>query len=110
MDYVTLDQVKAQCQVDHELDDTLLEQKANAAEAAVLEYLDDEVGDSFIDSSGVPVPNATVPPQVIEAILVLTAILYRFRDDPTLDNKIQHGFLPFAVTMTLYPLRDPALA
>jgi hypothetical protein len=110
MDFVTIEQVKAQCQVDHALDDTLLTQKANAAEAAVLEYLDDEVGDSFIDSGGGLVTGAEAPPQVVEAILVLTAILYRYRDDPTLDNKIQHGFLPFAVTMTLYPLRDPALA
>jgi hypothetical protein len=112
MQYVTLEQVKAQCNVDATLtiDDGLLEDKANAAEAAVLEYLDDEVPDAFMDSSGTPATDTDPPPQVVEAILTLTAILYRYRDDPNLDGKVAHGYLPFAVTMLLYPLRDPALA
>jgi hypothetical protein len=96
--------------VDHNLDDEILEQKADAAEAAVLNYLDDEVADEFIDSSGLPIAGADVPPQVVEAILTFAAILYRYRDDPNLDGKVAHGFLPFAVTMTLYGIRDPTLA
>ena len=108
--FVTIPQLKAQLEIDHSLDDTLLEQKLEAAQAAVLTYLDDAVGDAFEDSLGEWQTGAQTPPQVIEAILQLAGILYRFRDDPDFEGKLQHGYLPFAVTMLLYPLRDPALA
>jgi hypothetical protein len=101
MQIVTIEQVKAQVQVDHALDDELLEQKADAAEAAVTLYLENES------------PNVDIGadvPQIVEAVLNLTAILYRYRDDPTLEGKIAHGFLPFTTTMLLYPLREPTLA
>lgn len=99
MDIVTIEQVKEHVEVDHALHDDLLTEKANAAEAAVKQYLDDE-------SVALDPEN----PQVVEAVLQLTGVLYKYRDDPNMGGKIAHGFLPFSVTMLLYPLRDPGFA
>ena len=98
-DIVTLEEVKAHVEVDHDLDDDLLDEKRLAAEAAVIDYLENDELAYGAESA----------PQVREAVLQLVATLYRYRDDPTMDNKILHGFLPFSVTMLIYRLRDPTV-
>ena len=105
---VTLAQAKAHCEVDHAIDDALIQAKLDAAEAYVLDYLDDGVADEFTDTSGAFLGDP--PPQVIEAILQLCGYLYRHRDDPNPDGRLRYGFAPESVTWILHRLRDPALA
>ena len=98
-DIVTLAELKAHVEVDHDLDDDLLDAKRLAAEAAIIDYLDNDQMEYGADTS----------PQVREAVLQLAGTLYRYRDDPTMDGKIAHGFLPFSVSMLIYRLRDPTV-
>ena len=114
---VTLDEAKAQIQVDYEVSDTLIELHVHAASAAVLNYLKDAQynfldtsGELLTDSSGIPV---AVPAEVKLATLVLVDDFFNHRGpaatDPV-DAQYGYGYLPRAVVALLYPLRDPAYA
>lgn len=124
MMYVTLDRAKQHLNMDHNLDDTLIEVYVQAASGAVKNYLksaspyeverdsnDDIIRDSsgdptyVVDSSG----DKVVSYPVQAAVLLMVGFLYKDRDENP-DSAFERGYLPKPVTALLYPLRDPALA
>lgn len=123
MMYVTLARAKQHLNMDHDLDDVLIEAYIGAASGAVKNYLksaspyeverdsnDDPILDSaedpiyVVDSSG----DKVVKYEVQAAVLLMLGFLYKDRDENP-DQAFQQGYLPKPVTALLYPLRDPAL-
>lgn len=124
MMYVTLDRAKRHLNMDHDLDDPLIEVYVQAASGAVKNYLKsaspyeierDSNDDPILDSSGDPVyvtdssGDKLVSYPVQAAVLLMVGFLYKDRDENP-DQAFQAGYLPKPVTALLYPLRDPALA
>lgn len=129
---VTLEQAKAQIQMDHDADDVLIAGLVQAASGAVLDYLKgapigeperDEQGAVVRDSSGnISYQHASDGSLIIrtviqQAALILAAEMYKNReglvDDPVggaAQITYGYGYLPRSVIALLYPLRDPALA
>lgn len=124
MMYVTLVRAKQHLNMDHDLDDPLIQAYISAASEAVKNYLksasayeverdsnDDPILDSSgdlvyaVDSSG----DKTVRYAVQAAVLLMVGFLYKDRDENA-DGAYEQGFLPKPVTALLYPLRAPALA
>jgi hypothetical protein len=123
MMYVTLDRAKQHLNMDHDLDDTLIEVYVQAASGAVKNYLKsaspyeverDSNDDPILDSSGDPVyvvdssGDKLVSYPVQAAVLLMVGFLYKDRDENP-DSAFERGYLPRPVTALLYPLRDPAL-
>lgn len=123
MMYVTLERGKQHLNMDHNLDDVLIEAYIGAASGAVKNYLksaspyeverdsnDDPILDSsedpiyVVDSSG----DKVVKYEVQAAVLLMLGFLYKDRDENP-DSAFDRGYLPKPVTALLYPLRDPAL-
>lgn len=73
MRYITLEQCKAQAVVEHDADDTLIIQKATAAERSVENYLECSL-DSLVDTEG------KLPEDIIEGILLFFCALYANRE------------------------------
>lgn len=109
MELVNLDQAKAHLRVDHDEDDDDIQQKIEAASAAVVTYLKSGA-DSFVDTSGEVI--ADVPQDVQFATLLLVGHFYKNReaqaDDPV--PVFGYGYLPRGVMALLYPYRIPTLA
>ena len=117
---ITLQQAKDHLMMDHDQDDTHITLLANAAGAAVIEYLKD--GATFLDSSGeVPVDSAGepdgIPYNVQAATLILLAEMYKNREGLTEDPiggaaqiTYGYGYLPRSAVALLYPLREPTVA
>jgi hypothetical protein len=124
MMYVTLARAKQHLNMDHDLDDPLIEVYVQAASGAVKNYLksaspyeverdsnDDPILDSaedpiyVVDSSG----DKVVKYEVQAAVLLMLGFLYKDRDENP-DQAFSQGYLPKPVTALLYPLRKPALA
>lgn len=123
MKYVTLETAKQHLNMDHDLDDTLIEVYVQAASGAVKNYLKsaspyeverDSNDDVIRDSSGDPVyvvdsaGDKLVSYPVRAAVLLMVGFLYKDRDENP-DSAFDRGYLPRPVTALLYPLRDPAL-
>lgn len=123
MKYVTLETAKQHLNMDHDLDDTLIEVYVQAASGAVKNYLKsaspyeverDSNDDVIRDSSGDPVyvtdsaGGKIVSYPVRAAVLLMVGFLYKDRDENP-DSAFDRGYLPRPVTALLYPLRDPAL-
>lgn len=123
MMYVTLERGKQHLNMDHDLDDVLIEAYIGAASGAVKNYLksaspyeverdsnDDPILDSaedpiyVVDSSG----DKVVKYEVQAAVLLMLGFLYKDRDENP-DSAFDRGYLPKPVTALLFPLRDPAL-
>lgn len=124
MMYVTLARAKQHLNMDHDLDDPLIEAYIGAASEAVKNYLKsasaydverDSNDDPILDSSGDPVyavdsnGDKIVKYAVQAATLLQLGFLYKDRDENA-DGAYDMGFLPKPVTALLYPLRKPALA
>lgn len=124
MMYVTLARGKQHLNMDHDLDDVLIEAYIAAASGAVKNYLKsasayeverDSNDDPILDSSGDPVyvvdssGEKLVSYPVQAAVLLMLGFLYKDRDENP-DQAFQQGYLPKPVTALLYPLRKPALA
>lgn len=122
--YVTLERAKQHLNMDHNLDDTLIEAYVGAASEAVKNYLKsasayeperDSNDDPILDSSGDPVyaedsnGDKIVRYAVQAAVLLMVGFLYKDRDENP-DSAFERGYLPRPVTALLYSLRDPALA
>ena len=116
--YIDVDQAKAQIRGYEESDDTELEEMVLGASAMVRNYLKstsaydpelDSNDDPLLDSSGDVVYTTTVRVEVQMATKMLTAMLWRNRDENG-ENLFDRGYLPMPVTAILYPLRDPALS
>lgn len=124
MMYVTLARGKQHLNMDHDLDDVLIEAYIRAASGAVKTYLKsaspydverDSNDDPVLDSSGDPTyiedssGDKVVLPQVEAAVLLMLGFLYKDRDENP-DSAFERGYLPKPVTALLYGLRDPACA
>jgi hypothetical protein len=120
--YVTLQRAKQHLNMDHDLDDPLIEAYIGAASEAVKNYLKsaspyeverDSNDDPVFDSSGDPVyavdssGDKIVRYSVVAATLLMVGFLYKDRDENP-DSAFERGFLPKPVTALLYSLRDPA--
>ena len=127
MRYVTLERAKQHLNMDHDLDDPLIEAYIGAASEAVKNYLKSaspyEVGrdsndDPVLDSSGDPIyavdssGDKIVRYAVQAATLILLGTFYAQREGEAgvINPQWTHGYLPTVVISLLYPLRDPALA
>lgn len=123
MMYVTLARAKQHLNMDHDLDDSLIEVYVQAASGAVKNYLKsaspyeverDSNDDPILDSSGDPIyvtdsaGDKLVSYPVQAAVLLMVGFLYKDRDENP-DSAFDRGYLPKPVTALLYPLRDPAL-
>lgn len=123
MMYVTLARAKQHLNMDHDLDDPLIEAYIGAASEAVKNYLKsaspyeverDSNDDPVLDSSGDPIyavdssGDKIVRYAVQAATLLQLGFLYKDRDENA-DGAYDMGYLPKPVTALLYPLRDPAL-
>lgn len=124
MMYVTLERGKQHLEMDHDLDDVLIEAYLGAASGAVKNYLKsaspyeverDSNDDPILDSSGDPTyvedssGDKIVKYEVQAAVLLMLGFLYKDRDENP-DQAFSAGYLPKPVTALLYPLRKPALA
>lgn len=122
MMYVTLLRAKQHLNMDHDLDDPLIEAYIGAASEAVKNYLKsasayeverDSNDDPIFDSSGDPIyavdsnGDKIVRYAVQAATLLQLGFLYKDRDENA-DGAYDMGYLPKPVTALLYPLRDPA--
>lgn len=123
MMYVTLDRAKRHLNMDHDMDDVLIEAYIGAASNAVKNYLKsaspyeverDSNDDPILDSSGDPIyvvdssGDKVVKYEVQAAVLLMLGFLYKDRDENP-DQAFAQGYLPKPVTALLYALRDPAL-
>lgn len=124
MMYVTLARAKQHLNMDHDLDDPLIEVYVQAASGAVKNYLKsaspyeierDSNDDPILDSSGDPLyvvdssGDKLISYPVQAAVLLMVGFLYKDRDENP-DSAFDRGYLPRPVTALLYPLRDPACA
>lgn len=122
MMYVTLARAKQHLNMDHDLDDVLIDAYIRASSEAVKNYLKsaspydverDSNDDPVLDSSGDPIyavdsnGDKIVRYAVQAATLLMVGFLYKDRDENP-DEAFQMGYLPKPVTALLYSLRDPA--
>lgn len=122
MMYVTLARAKQHLNMDHDLDDVLIDAYIRASSEAVKNYLKsasayeverDSNDDPILDSSGDPIyavdssGDKIVRYAVQAATLLMVGFLYKDRDE-NVDGAYAMGFLPKPVTALLCPLRDPA--
>lgn len=127
MKLITLSQAKAHVRVDHDAEDTQIEEFIEGASSAIINYLKSGA-DTFLNTLGLPeeiyndasppeVIGYAVPPEVQTATKILVAELFKNREAKqdgeiggTLGIPHGYGYLPRSVVMLLFPLRDPALA
>ena len=122
MMYVTLERGKQHLNMDHNLDDMLIEAYIAAASEAVKNYLKsaspyeierDSNDDPILDSAGDPTyvvdssGDKLVKYSVQAATLLQLGFLYKDRDENA-DGAYDMGYLPKPVMALLYSLRDPA--
>lgn len=122
MMYVTLQRAKQHLNMDHDLDDMLIETYIHSASEAVKNYLKsaspyeverDSNDNPVLDSSGDPVyvvdssGDKLVRYAVQAAVLLQLGFLYKDRDENA-DGAYDRGYLPKPVTALLYPMRGPA--
>ena len=122
MMYVTLARAKQHLNMDHDLDDALIDAYIRASSEAVKNYLKsaspyeverDSNDDPIFDSSGDPIyvvdssGEKVVKYAVQAATMLMVGFLYKDRDENP-DSAFDRGYLPKPVTALLYPLRKPA--
>lgn len=113
---VTMQQIRDHIRSDTGDDDADVELTAQAASAAVIQYLG-AYADSFLDTSGNVITNVAgepvgVPPLVQKATLITIAWMVRERDGSQ-EYRVDAGYgypLPQGATALLYPLRLPTIA
>ena len=101
-------------------EDEVLQTYLDHAEALVLDYVRQRVGDedeaaawaATVETWAASPPPEDIPPQVPAAILRMATDLYRFRGDDVDGSGSQYepGALPPHITTMLYRFRDPALS
>ena len=107
---VTLEEAKAHLQMDHDLDDPLIEIYIKASSEGVINYLD---GNSpyLLDEDG---KETTEVKYIVKAAtLIMVGELYKNREanqDGAMPAGFGYGYLPLPVTRLLYPLRTPSMA
>lgn len=116
MMYISLEEAKSHCRVDHDTDDSDIIGKIEAASSMVKNYLKDmspyepardSEDNPTYDSNGDPLTDEDLNAIRYE-VRAATAILVQKLYDQTLDS--MPGYLPNEVQAILYPLRTPTLA
>jgi hypothetical protein len=111
---ITLQFARDQIRSDTTDDDAYLTRKIKSASAAVMTYLKssaftaaftDSAGDVIEDSSGTAIG---IPDDVQDATAVLTAYMYKQRDQDK-DKEFENGDLPRPVVALLRPYRVPTV-
>lgn len=97
--YVTLDELKAQCNVEHNEDDKLMQKQLNAAEAWVEKTVQCSLSEYEFTPEGAETP--TIPESLQQAILIFAAGLYSNRE-PT-----AFGSVPAPIQYNLMSLLTP---
>lgn len=81
MNLITLQQARLQVNLDHDLDDSVLDEKRGEASGVILDYLEVDVEDTsfnWIDRLGEPTEN--VPKHVVAATKLCLGAMYENRD------------------------------
>lgn len=102
---VTLAQAKQHLQMDHDLDDALIESKVEQASGMVLDYLKlPSPPSEWNPDSAAESPGLGVPPLIQSAVLLAVGELYKNRDAGAV-NVLSEG-----VRSLLHRQRDPSMA
>ena len=96
----TVEQARFRLRLDEDFPSDDIELAIAGASEAVMAYLKRPANYSDDDPA---------PPQVVNAVLLLTGIFIRDPDGVEANDKWEQGYLPHAITALLYPLRDPAM-
>ena len=97
----TTEQARARLRLDDDFSEDDIELAIAGASEAVMAYLKRPV--NYTEDTD------PAPPQVVNAVLLLTGIFLRDPDGVEANDKWEQGYLPHAITALLYPLRDPAM-
>jgi hypothetical protein len=109
LNLVTFRMAKAQLNVDHDLDDDLIDGIRTRASGTVIDYCKIDIGETafnWVDLLGEPIAD-NVPPEVVAATLLTIGALYENRDGDVFRS-------PFPLSQPVMDLlwrhRDPAMA
>lgn len=97
--YVTLEEIKAQCNVEHDEDNALLQKQLNAAEKWLEKRLQRPLSELEYTPEGADAP--TIPEDLQQAILIFAAGLYANRE------AVSFGSVPSPVLFNLPALYTP---
>ena len=97
--YVTLDELKAQCNIEHDEDDKLLQKQLNAAEAWVEKTVQRPLSEFEFTPEGSETP--TIPETLQQAMLIFAAGLYSNRE------AVAFGSVPAPIQFNLMSLLTP---
>ena len=109
LNLVTLTQAKAQVRVDHDFDDTQLDEMRSRASWAVMDYLKIDIYDTgfnWVDDFGEPI-RGNIPPNIAAAVLLMIGAMYENRDG---DVWRSPQALSQSVMDLLWRYRTPAMA
>jgi hypothetical protein len=109
LNLVTFRSAKAQLNVDHDLDDDLIDGLRTRASGAVIDYIKIDVGESAFDWAdlfGEPIA-INVPPEVVAAVLLMIGAMYENRDGDVFRSPQP---ISQPVMDLLWRHRDPAMA
>ena len=109
LNLVTFRGAKAQINVDHDLDDDLIDGMRTRASGSVINYCKIDVGQSWfdwVDLLGEPIAD-NVPPEVLAAVLLVIGAMYENRDGDVFRSP---QALSQPVMDLLWRHRDPAMA
>jgi hypothetical protein len=109
LNLVTFTAAKAQLNVDHDLDDDIINGMRTRASGSVINYCKIDVGESafnWVDLFGEPISD-NVPPEVAAAVLLMIGAMYENRDGDVFRSPQP---LSQPVMDLLWRHRDPAMA
>jgi phosphate uptake regulator len=111
---ITLDQAKANLQIDFDVSDDEITEMIHEASELVVAYLKDAAYE-FTDTSGEILQDSSgadlTPWRVKRAVKLLVNELYSHRgEDGGKEGRWEMGYLPPHVMACLYMMRDPAFA
>jgi hypothetical protein len=106
---VTFREAKAHVNMDHDLDDDLINRMRKDASGAVIDYIKIDIGEStfnWVDLFGEPIAD-NVPPEVHAAVLLMVGAMYENRDGDVFRSPQP---LSQPAMDLLWRHRDPAMA
>jgi hypothetical protein len=106
---VTFRGAKGHLNVDHDLDDDLINRMRVTASGAVLNYIKIDIGETsfnWVDLFGEPISD-NVPPEVVAAVMLMVGAMYENRDGDVFRSPQP---ISQPVMDLLWRHRDPAMA